>query len=226
MAKLDSDGSFGWYLLKGNSKGKKAHMNFLGVTSCQSSAQPGGHRDSRVRAYVEGQCRATLYPKLCVQCLTSYVNSTLKTPQQLAQIALTVSLARARYTQVYVTLVAKQLNQTKARDYQAVKDCLDQINDGVDQISQSIKELQRMGLVGEEEFGWHESNVRTWVSTALTDATTCIDGFYGSAMDGKVKATIKAKVLNVAQLTSNALALFNRFAARHRRASGATTHWP
>ncbi|KAA8515920.1 hypothetical protein F0562_019099 [Nyssa sinensis] len=113
-------------------------------------------------------------------------------------------------------LRANQLKQMKAKEYQAVKDCLAQINDGVGQLSQSIKELRRMGQDRVENFMWHESNVQTWVSTALTDATTCIDGFSGKAMGGKLRAIIKAKVLNVAQVTSNALALFNRFAARHR----------
>jgi len=38
----------------------------------------------------------------------------------------------------------------------------------------------------------------------------------GHSKGGKVKATIKAKVLNVAQVTSNALALFNGFASRYK----------
>jgi hypothetical protein len=35
-------------------------------------------------------------------------------------------------------------------------------------------------------------------------------------MDGNVKAAIKLRITNVAQVTSNALALVTRFASRHR----------
>ena len=129
---------------------------------------------------------------------------------------MSVSLARALYTRAYVTKVAKLLQQTSTPDYFAVQDCLNQINDGVTQIAQSVKEFRQMSIDGEKQFLWHESNVQSWVSAALTDATTCIDGFSAYTIRGKVKATIKAKVLNVAQVTSNALALFNGYTARHR----------
>ncbi|XP_052193758.1 pectinesterase inhibitor 9-like [Diospyros lotus] len=139
--------------------------------------------------------------------------------EQLAQFALMVSLAKAQHAKAYVTKVAAETKSMKFKEYQVVKDCLDQINDGVDQLRQSIKEIQQISRDGEENFMWHTSNVQTWVSTALTDAMTCLDGFSSRAMGGKVRlvrATIKGKLLNVVQVTSNALALFNRFAARHK----------
>ncbi|XP_022856060.1 pectinesterase inhibitor 9-like [Olea europaea var. sylvestris] len=139
-----------------------------------------------------------------------------------AQIALRVSLARAVSTRAFVTEVAKQFKYTKAKDYQAIKDCLDQINDGVDQLTNCINETQNITQYGQSEFPWHASNVQTWMSTAQTDATTCIDGFSGRTIGGKTRALIKAKVLNLAQVTSNALALFNKFAARYRPAANAT----
>lgn len=191
---------------------------FVASFFLSGSAEPTSHQQhSRARVYLEAQCRVTRYPRLCFECLSTNRNtSTLQGPQELAQIALMASLIKARYTKAFVSEVAKQFVGKKARDLQAVKDCLDQINDGVDQITQSITELKRMGRDGEEQFVWHESNVQSWVSAALTDATTCLDGFSGHAVGSKVKAMIKAKVLNMALLTSNMLALFNRFTMRHR----------
>lgn len=189
------------------------------VFSLGNAMHPAVHRRSHARAFVELQCRATRYPELCVRCLSNLItnsNVTLLSNQRLAQIALRVSLARAQSTRVYVTEVAKLFKKSKAKDYQQVKDCLDQINDGVDQISNSIKELQQMNEDGESEFPWHASNVQTWMSAAVTDASSCLDGFSGRSIGSKMKAMIKAKVLNLVQVNSNALALFNRFAARYR----------
>ncbi|GAA0145962.1 hypothetical protein LIER_06027 [Lithospermum erythrorhizon] len=172
-------------------------------------------RHSRIRAFVETQCQTTRYPKLCVHCLSSYVNSTTQSPQQLAHVALRVSLARANYARAYLIKVAKEMRQSKAKEYQAMKDCLDQINDGVHQLTRSVKELQRIEIEDEYGFVWHQSNVQSWTSAALTDALTCMDGFSGYSRGGKTRAIVKAKVLNVAQVTSNALALFGRYVTKH-----------
>ncbi|KAK9076441.1 hypothetical protein SSX86_004775 [Deinandra increscens subsp. villosa] len=173
---------------------------------------------SRARAYVESQCRPTLYTDLCTRTLLPFATKTnTPDPEQLARISLTTCLFKARLTKAYVNTVDKAFDKTKnARYYEAVTECLSQINDGVTQITQSVKEQKRMMRDGEKDFSWHESNVETWVSTALTDVTACLDRISDRAIGGKEKGLIKAKVLNVKHLASNSLALFNRFATRHR----------
>ncbi|KAE7997104.1 hypothetical protein FH972_001766 [Carpinus fangiana] len=186
-----------------------------------SIVEPAFARRFRSRAYIEASCRATRYPALCVQYLSSYANTdeTIQSPEQLAQIALSVSLYRAWRTRAYMLEVEKELEASKDVDYPAVKDCLAQISDSVNQLSQSIRELHRLGHepVG-DDFFWHISNVESWVSAALTDASFCLDELPGRNI-GKLKATIKGKVLNVAQATSNALALFHRYAAKYYKAA-------
>ncbi|OMO78571.1 Pectinesterase inhibitor [Corchorus capsularis] len=179
-------------------------------------------RYPRARAsFIEASCMTTRYPALCLKCLSRYANSSkIHNAQQLAQVALTVSLYRARYTRSYMLKVAKELEAMKAKEYPAVRDCLQQIEDSVIQLSQSIRELRRLepraGMT--DDIFLHINNVETWVSAALTDASFCVDEFPGRRMS-KMRATIKGKVLNVAQLTSNALALFHQYAARYRAAA-------
>lgn len=90
------------------------------------------------------------------------------------------------------------------------------MGDSVDQLSRSMKEIGHMGHSNGQDFLWHMSNVQTWVSAALTNENTCVDGFSGHLMDGKMKSAIRMRVTNVAQVTSNALALVNHFATRHK----------
>ncbi|KAI7994704.1 hypothetical protein LOK49_LG11G02434 [Camellia lanceoleosa] len=168
--------------------------------------------------FIKASCRATRYPILCVQCLSSYASQIQQSPKQLAQAALAVSLSKAQSTAVFVSKMT-QVSGIKPREYQAVKDCIENMGDTVDQLKKSIPELNQIGRAGGQDFMWHMSNVQTWVSAALTDENTCVDGFAGPDMDGNVKASIKRKIIAVAQVTSNALALVNRFATRHR-ASG------
>ncbi|WCJ22885.1 Plant invertase/pectin methylesterase inhibitor superfamily protein [Euphorbia peplus] len=175
---------------------------------------------SHTQSYLQASCAQTRYPSLCMEYLSTS-KKTIRTPQDLAHAALYASLCRAKSTKSYLWKVLKHEKAMKAKEYQRIKDCLDQLNDGVDQIEQSIAELQR--LAGKEHATsggvvWHISNVETWTSAALTNANNCVDEFPGKRMS-KLKATIKGKVLNVAQSTSNALALFHQYAARYRAAS-------
>ncbi|KAK4416015.1 Pectinesterase inhibitor 9 [Sesamum alatum] len=189
------------------------------VLTLVRAEHPVVRQRSRARAFIELQCQATLYPDLCIRYLSYYVSNftTTLSSHLLVHIALKVSLERAESTQAYVTEVAKELKQTKAKDYRAVKECLDQINDGIDQLTNSINETRMIKENGtSSDFPWHASNVQTWMSTALSDVSTCMDVFSNRAIGSKKKAIIKAKVLNLEQATSNALALFNRFASRYR----------
>ncbi|MFS7932713.1 putative pectinesterase [Helianthus anomalus] len=179
---------------------------------------------SRARMYLKLQCRSALYPDLCVQTLLPYVTKTgLPSSRLLAEISLASCLSKARFTKAYLNMVANKLNETEANlgNNQAIEECIQQINDGVNQITQSFKELQKIGKDGDENFVWHETNVQTWVSAALTDATTCIDGILmGGISSKREQAMIKARLLNVKELASNSLAMFSHFTRRYRASRG------
>ncbi|XP_038686933.1 pectinesterase inhibitor 9-like [Tripterygium wilfordii] len=189
--------------------------------SLASKAEPAVTRDSSPTDFIKSSCRSTRYPALCVQCLSGYANAIRGSEHHLAQVALTVSLSQARSAAAFVSKLVK-VRGLKPREYEAVKDCIDNMGDSVDRLGQSVKELGHMGGTVGQDFVWHMSNVQTWASAALTDENTCLDGFGGRQMEGNVKTVIRNRIVNVARVTSNALALVNRFAARHGAAAAAT----
>ncbi|CAN0902571.1 Pectinesterase inhibitor 11 [Linum grandiflorum] len=154
--------------------------------------------------FIKSSCRTTTYPALCVQSLLSYAPTIQRSPRQLAQAALAVSLSRAQSTSSFKGL--------RPREAAAIKDCKEEIEDTVDRLSKSIKELKMVGRGGGPGFEWHVSNVVTWVSAALTNENTCVDGFGGKALNGRMKDGIRGRFRNTVQVTSNALALINKFA--------------
>ncbi|KFK40567.1 hypothetical protein AALP_AA2G012900 [Arabis alpina] len=166
--------------------------------------------------FIESSCQTTRYPLLCVHTLSAYATKIRhNNDQDLAQTALTISLARAKSVSIFVAKLTKESPRFKRREYLAIKDCIEVLGNSVDRLAQSVEELGRAGhAVASEDFMWKMSNVQTWVSAALTDETTCVDGFAGRAMEGKVKKLIRFKVVHVAQVTSNALALVNQFAEK------------
>ncbi|WCJ36506.1 Plant invertase/pectin methylesterase inhibitor superfamily protein [Euphorbia peplus] len=161
--------------------------------------------------YIKSSCKSTTYPSLCVQSLASYAPSIQQNPRQLTETALSVSISRAQSTKTFIYKLTK-FNNLKKREVAAVKDCYEEISDTVDRLSKAYKEMKSVGHGNANDFQWHMSNVETWVSAALTDENTCVDGFAGKALDGRLKNSIKVRIVNVAQVTSNALALITKFA--------------
>ncbi|KAL4278438.1 hypothetical protein GQ457_03G018520 [Hibiscus cannabinus] len=87
-----------------------------------------------------------------------------------------------------------------------LSDCVEQISDSVEELSMTLGELKHLR---EETLGFQLSNAQTWVSVALTNEYTCLDGFEG--VEGKVKSEVKRKMSNVVKITSNVLYMINMF---------------
>ncbi|GAV64869.1 PMEI domain-containing protein [Cephalotus follicularis] len=155
--------------------------------------------------YIKIACNSTTYPEICYNSLASYA-STIKTdPQKLCNTALSITLKAARNESALVSAIAKQKGLTST-EKAIVKDCIDNVGDSVDELKQSLKELE--GLQG-SDVQFHMANLKTWVSAAITDEETCTDGFNGNKVNATVKNKIRNSILNLAKLTSISLALID-----------------
>ncbi|GKV33772.1 hypothetical protein SLEP1_g42232 [Rubroshorea leprosula] len=163
--------------------------------------------------FIKTSCSSTTYPKLCISSLSTHANLIQTSPKLIAHTALNVTLATAKATSVMMVNLSKSQGM-KPKEVEAMQDCLEELSDTVDELRKSIGEMGQINNKG-SDFGMLMSDIQTWVSAALTDESTCSDGFGGKAMNGKVKTTLRLKIMNIAHLTSNALALINRYASIH-----------
>eukprot|EP00258_Populus_trichocarpa_P025766 XP_024441785.1 pectinesterase inhibitor 4 [Populus trichocarpa] len=157
--------------------------------------------------YLKKACNSTLYPQLCFESLSSYT-STIKTNDlKLSTKALTVTLKAASNTSKLVTSLSKggNLSMTEAG---IIKDCTDEMGDSIDMLKQSLKALG--SLNGSDHIQFQISNIKTWMSAALTDETTCTDGISERKISDEVMRKIRKTIVHIAMLTSNALALLNK----------------
>ncbi|KAL0420037.1 UNVERIFIED_CONTAM: Pectinesterase inhibitor 6 [Sesamum radiatum] len=74
-------------------------------------------------------------------------------------------------------------------------------------VARSLYVLRKLSV---RDFGSQVEDVATWVSAALTDEDTCLDGF--DEQRGKRIKPLINRVSNVTYMTSNALALINKLA--------------
>ncbi|XP_065857356.1 pectinesterase inhibitor 10-like [Euphorbia lathyris] len=162
------------------------------------------------KKYLKTACNSTLYPKLCYNSLSSYTSIIKTNDLTLCSTALNVSLQAAINTSNSLTYVVSRLGKTEA---QVIGDCVDEIGDSVDELKQSLDVLCNLNLNYSSDLRFQVSNVQTWVSAAITDEDTCLDGFDDEIrvrVRASVKKMIKKVVLNLAMMTSNALALINK----------------
>ncbi|XP_062010748.1 pectinesterase inhibitor 3 [Rosa rugosa] len=169
-----------------------------------AARKPSSHNATTSSHLVRTSCQHASYPNLCLHTLSA---SPAQTPRDLAQAAVGVSLSRARKVSAFLSQLShsSSSSSTPKRQRVAVGDCVEQVSDSVDELSRTLEELHHLH---EETFRWQMSNAQTWVSAALTNDDTCLDGF--QEVDGKVKADVKKKITNAARVTSNALYMINR----------------
>ncbi|KAL6885517.1 hypothetical protein ACP4OV_010296 [Aristida adscensionis] len=169
--------------------------------------------------FVRRSCRATRYPRVCESTLLPCAPAVGRSPRRLARAALLVGADRAGNCSAYLRAGLREggaappaSSPGSSRGGGAMRDCRELVGDAAERLRQSAAEMERMGRAGSPRFAWCLSNVQTWASAALTDASTCLD----SLAAGKDDAA-KRRVLAVAQATSNALALVNKLdPAPHR----------
>lgn len=159
--------------------------------------------------FIRSSCGTTQYPRLCFETLSTYASTIRTSPMQLAHAALSVSLDGARSTSATMARMLAGTPGMRPREAAAMRDCVETMGNSVDELQKSLGEMGRLGAMGRGNLGFQIDSIQTWVSAALTEEDTCMDGFAGSAMAGSVKNAVRAQILNVAQLTSNALALVN-----------------
>ncbi|KAI3727505.1 hypothetical protein L6452_16121 [Arctium lappa] len=182
----------------------------LGCTTVSCATNP------TTSEFIRTSCKTTRHPALCVRCLTIYAGSIRGSDHELAKAAVSVSLKDTKAAATFVSKLARAPG-IKPREYQAVRDCVSTMTNSVSSLSQSVQELGQMGRFKGQAFEWHMSNVETWVAAALTNQNICARGLADDSIKGHVKDAITKRMVYVSQVTSNALALLNRFAVRHRK---------
>ncbi|KAK8578218.1 hypothetical protein V6N13_047072 [Hibiscus sabdariffa] len=171
-------------------------------------AYPPFHNE-RSMEYVKSSCNSTAYPRLCYRSLSVYASKINTSPRLLVHTALNVTLRASKSTSRLLITVSR-IHGLEPRIAAAMADCVEVIGDSVDELQQSIGEL---GRISSSNFLPTMSDVQTWVSAALTDEDTCMDGFAGNNMNGYAKTVVRKRIVKIAHLTSNALALINNYAS-------------
>lgn len=157
--------------------------------------------------YVQDACSVTRYHDICIRSLSPFSNTAKRSPSKWARAGVSVTLTEAKGVSQYLINLKKQRTMT-GRNRIALSDCIECVQDAIDNLHKTLAVLRNLNG---RTFDTQMSDVNTWMSAALTDEETCLDGF--DSRKRKQVKSLRKQVLNVSYITSNALALCNKLAS-------------
>lgn len=181
------------------------------LSAAFSSAAPSPSTSPNTTDFVRTSCDTTRYPGRCYNNLVGYSDTVHQDPSLLARAAIFVSFFKTRSIALYVGNLSHESGVgDDPRASGAVHDCFTLLSDAVDHLRGSLRQIVVLNG-SNEEMKYGMSNVQTKMSAALTNEDTCTDGFEEMGDDPPVKADVCSRMVEVKEVTSNALALVNNF---------------
>ncbi|KAB1205069.1 putative pectinesterase/pectinesterase inhibitor 61 [Morella rubra] len=146
-------------------------------------------------------CSKTLYPALCVDSLLDFPGSLTASEHDLVHISFNMTLQHLSKA-LYFSSGISYLQMDPHVRY-AYEDCLELLDDSVDALSRSLVSLAPSAATSTAS----SHDVITWLSAALTNQDTCLEGF--AALSGSVKDQMGQRLKDLSELVSNCLAIFS-----------------
>jgi pectinesterase len=157
-------------------------------------------------AILKHSCSSTLYPDLCYSAIATVPGATanLASKKDVIEISLNITTQAVEKNFYAVKKLTKRKNLTK-REKGALHDCLETIDETLDELHEAVEDLHLYPK--KKSLSQHADDLKTLISSAITNQETCLDGFSHDDADKHVRAALLAGQLHVERMCSNALAM-------------------
>lgn len=162
-------------------------------------------------ASLKAVCSVTQYPASCFSSISSIASSNTTDPELLFKLSLKVAIDELSRLSHYPTKLKAETSDIQLKS--ALQVCETMFDDALDRLNDSATSLE----VGEGEKWLSDSktaDLKTWLSTAITDQETCLDSLEELNTTKHFNATVveemKAAMQNSTEYTSNSLAIVAR----------------
>ncbi|XP_045819192.1 probable pectinesterase/pectinesterase inhibitor 61 [Trifolium pratense] len=166
------------------------------------------HRAKPTQA-ISRTCSKTRYPSLCINSLLDFPGSTAASEQQLVHISFNMTHRHISKALFASSGLSYAVSNSRVRA--AYEDCLELMDESMDSIRMSMDSLTTMSSTlsrdDEPSNAAGSEDVMTWLSAALTNQDTCMEGF--EDISGTVKDQMVNNLKDLSELVSNSLAIFS-----------------
>ncbi|EOY11549.1 hypothetical protein QUC31_009424 [Theobroma cacao] len=127
-----------------------------------------------------------------------------QTPSSVLHAALRASLNEAR--QAIETMTKFTGLSVSYREQIAIEDCKELLDFSVSELAWSLAEMKK--IRDGDRNAEYEGNLKAWLSAALSNQDTCLEGFEGT--DHHLESFIRGSLKQVTQLIGNVLAMYTQ----------------
>lgn len=155
---------------------------------------------------IKAVCSVTRYPDSCFASLSSAIsNSSTVATDPTALFQLSLAVASRSLSKLSSFLFTLKIPTTDSRLQAAINDCKELLDDAIDRLNDSTA-IFTTAKHGEKILSDSKiSDLKTWLSTTITNQETCLDGFEGTT--GGFRENLEAAMVNSTQFSSNSLAI-------------------
>lgn len=162
-------------------------------------------------ASLKAVCSVTQYPPSCFSSISSIASSNTTDPEVLFKLSLKVAIDELSRLSQYPSKLKAETNNTQLKSALVV--CGSVFEDALDRLNDSATSLE----VGKGESLLSESKIddlKTWLSSAMTDQETCLDALEELNATKDFNATVMEEMRNAmknsSEYASNSLAIVTK----------------
>ncbi|KAL7178214.1 hypothetical protein ACSBR2_031379 [Camellia fascicularis] len=171
----------------------------VSVSRNNSSSSSKGDEISTSTKAVQQICQPTDYKEACVKSLSESAGNT-SDPKELIKTAFNVAVKEISAAIQNSSLLQKAAKEPRAQD--ALENCKELLDFSINDLQNSFDKLGSFDVTKMDEY---MSDLKTWLSGAITYQQTCIDGFDNTT--GDIGAQMQKLLKLSGELTSNGLAI-------------------
>ncbi|KAF3659288.1 Pectinesterase 3 [Capsicum annuum] len=180
--------------VKSHSDSSDDHSDIMAITSS-------------AHAIVKSACSNTLHPELCYSTIVNVTDFSKKVTSQkdVIELSLNITIKAVRKNFYAVKKLIQTRKGLTPREKVALHDCLETMDETLDELHTAVEDLElypkKKSLVA------HADDLKTLISSAITNQETCLDGFSHDEADKKVRKVLLKGQKHVEKMCSNALAM-------------------
>ncbi|KAI4355357.1 hypothetical protein L6164_004138 [Bauhinia variegata] len=155
---------------------------------------------------IRTSCSSTLYPELCFSAIASEPGfaQKAKSGKDVIELYLNITERAVEHNFNIIEKLVTIKSLTK-REKTALHDCLETIDETLDEIHKTKDDLKV--YPSKKSLSQHADDLKTLISSAITNQETCLDGFSHDNADKKVRKALEKGLVHVEKMCSNALAM-------------------
>ncbi|GKD66504.1 pectinesterase inhibitor domain containing protein [Tanacetum coccineum] len=180
---------------------------------------------------VKSSCQTTLYPEICYSTFSTSIANNLVTKTDVIEHAINKTKDTIQANIHTINNLTAATNQTK-RSKAAFHDCLELGAGILEQLDKVIQDL-RAYPTNKKPVRKYADDLKTLMSTTITNTVTCLDGFSHDATCKRFRKKIRNGQDHGGKMCSNALAMITNLTdtgianeAKYNKEETKTTVWP